>query len=298
MDYSINHILFSNAFAIPADVADKYLKFCKGEHLKVLLYIMRNIHAKPTAEDISNNIDLSLYDVNEALLFWADAGILICEKSQNEPEKQKTVSRSLKPSREDVTSRGLEDPKLQYLLNQSQMILGRNLKGNELETFGWLYEDLGLPVSVILYIVQYSKQIEKANIRFIERIATDWVDKGVETIEQAEEQVRLMAMQEEAWAIVCKAFGIERRKPTKKENEYAFTWVNDWKLSLEMLEHAYETCVDTKSKFSFAYVAKVLENWHNSGYKTVNDIVKKPKQDKMQGAYNIDLFEELINSKD
>jgi DnaD/phage-associated family protein len=151
---------------------------------------------------------------------------------------------------------------------------------------------------VILFIVQYSKQVEKSNIRFIERIATDWVDKGVETIEQAEEQVRLLAMQEEAWAIVCKAFGIERRKPTKKENEFAFTWVNDWKLSSEMLEHAYEICVDTKSKFSFAYVAKILENWHNNGYKTVNDIVKKPKEDKMQGAYNIDLFEELINSKD
>lgn len=298
MNYNINHALFSNAFAIPADVADKYLKFCKGEHLKVLIYIMRNYHQNPSIAEIAAQTDLSEYDVNEALLFWADAGLLICENSAKTQEKPKSVKRSLKPTREDITKRGLEDPKLQYLLSQAQMILGRNLKGNEMETFGWLYEDLGLEVSVILYIVQYAKQIGKANIRFIESLATDWVDKGVEDIADAEEQVRLLALSEQAWRTVSNAFGIERRKPSKKEADLSLKWINEWKIGADMLKQAYDICVDTKSKFIFSYVAKLIENWHNEGYKKPQDIKHKKNEDKMQGAYDIDLFEKMINSKD
>ena len=106
-----------------------------------------------------------------------------------------------------------------------------------------------------------------------------------------------MALYDKSWAVVCKAFGIERRKPSKKEETLSLLWVNDWKISPEMLKEAYDICVDSKSKYSFAYIAKIIENWHNNGYKKVEDI--KPKaNDKMQGAYDIDLFEKMLNSKD
>lgn len=297
MNYNINHAVFSNAFTIPADVADKYLRFCKGEHLKVLIYILRNPHQMPSVAQIASQTDVSEYDVKEALLFWADAGVLICENPVNE-EKTKSVKRNLRPSREDITKRGLEDPKLQYLLAQAQIILGRNLKGNEMQTFGWLYEDLGLEVSVVLFIVQYAKQIGKANIRFIESLATDWVDKGVENIADAEEQVRLLALSEQAWRVVSNAFGIERRKPSKKEAELSVKWIDEWKINTDLLKEAYDICVDTKSKFIFSYVAKLIENWHNEGYKKPQDVKSKKTENKMQGAYDIDLFEKMISSKD
>ena len=64
-----------------------------------------------------------------------------------------------------------------------------------------------------------------------------------------------------------------------------------------MLKEAYDTCIDAKSKYSFAYIAKIIENWHTNGYTKPQDI--KPKtNDKMQGAYDIDLFEKMLNSKD
>ncbi len=297
MDFYVNPVVFSSAFAFPNDVADKYLKLCKGEHLKVLIYILRNGSDK-SCEEIAVDTDVSVYDVKESILFWADTGILVCNNNTKEAEKNIAITRSLKPSREDVTKRGLEDPKLQYLLSQAQMIFGRNLKGNEMSTFCWLYDDLGLDASVILYIVQYAQQKNKANIRFIESLATDWYDKGVETILDAEEQVRLIALTEQAWNVICKVFGIEKRKPSKKESEWSYKWLAEWHISLEMLKHAYDICVDSKSKFSFAYVAKIIESWHNKGYKKPEDIPDgKPKKD-TDITYDIELFEKMLNSKD
>ncbi len=296
MFYNINPVVFSSTFAFPTDVADKYLKLCKAEHIKVLIYIMRNLAKLPSIDEISEQTDVSAFDVKEALLFWADAGILTTT-GKNTDDQKNIVKKSLKPSREDVAKRGLEDSKLRYLLNQAQLIFGRNLKGNEVETLGWLYDDLGLDVSVILFIVQYAKQQGKPNIRFIESIATDWAEKGVETIADAEEQVRELAVSEQAWRFVSSAFGLERRKPSKKESELSVKWVLEWKISKEMLKEAYDACVDTKSKFIFSYTAKIIESWHNDGDKA-NKSGTKPKTSKNIATYDIDLFEKMLNSKE
>lgn len=299
MEYYINPSVFSAVFTLPLDVADKYLKLAKGEHIKVLLYIMRNAASKPLVEDISAATDVSVYDVKEAILFWADAGILVLNNKAVSEDKPKTLSKALKPQRTDVAKRGLEDPKIRYLLNETQLKFGRNLKTNETSTLVWLYDDEGLDVSLILLIVQYAVAHNKANIRFIEAVATDWIDKGIDDLSDADEELRKLAMSEQAWGVVQSAFGIERRKPSKKENELSLKWTYEWKISKEMLKAAYEACVDAKSKFSFAYTAKIIENWHNQGYKKPEDIKTKEKvSDSSTVTFDVDLYKKMLKSKD
>lgn len=302
MDYYINPAVFSSVFTVPSSVADRHLKLVSGDHLKVLLYIMRNMSSENIPEEISAALDVSVYDVNEALLYWADAGILLPRESAPaaKPQKKTAVSRAEKPGRNDVARRGAEDPKIRYLLSETQLKLGRNLKSNETSTLVWLYDDEGLDVSVILMIVQYAAAHGRANIRFIESTAVDWINRGIDSIAAADEELRCMAVGEKAWSIVAAAFGLERRKPSKKETELSVLWVDEWKLSRELLSAAYETCVDSKSKFSMPYVAKILESWHAKGYKTPADIEQKPKkkEENNYAAYDIDLFEKMLNTKD
>ena len=301
MDYYINPTSFSAVFTVPTAVTDRYLKFAKAEHIKVLLYILRNMAENFSVEDISVNTDVSVFDVKEALLYWADTGILI-EKDKPvtvNAEKQKTVEKNIRPSRNDVAKRGNEDAKIRYLLNQAQLKLGRNLKSNEASTLVWLYDDEGLDVSLILLIIQYAVQHNKANIRFIESVAVEWINEGIDNIADADEKLKNMALAEQAWALVCKAFGLERRKPSKKEGELVFKWVSEWKISREMLVAAYEACVDSKSKFSFPYVAKIIENWYNKGYKSLQDISEdtKPQQNDM-ATFDLNLYQKMLDSED
>ena len=127
-----------------------------------------------------------------------------------------------------------------------------------------------------------------------------WVEKGIDNIELADEELKRMAMSEQAWGIVSSAFGLEKRKPSQKETDLSYLWLNVWGFSREMLERAYEECVNAKSKFSFSYTAKILENWHSKGYKRPDDIEEKKirAEENNFAAYDLDLFEKMLNSKD
>lgn len=304
MNYYINPAVLTAVFTVPTDVADKHLKLARGEHIKVLLYILRNMAGELSEEEISAASGVSLYDVKEALIYWLQAGILLKKdgtvKTAEAIKKPSAAVRSQKPSRNDVARRGAEDDKIRYLLQETQMRLGRNLKTNESSTLVWLYDDEGLDVSVILMIIQYAVANNKANMRFIESTAVSWINKGIDSVAAADEELRNMALRDEAWKIVRKAFGFENRKPSPKETELSFKWVNEWGMSEKMLTAAYNACVDAKSEFYMPYVSKIIESWHEKGYKTPEDIknVKKPKKENVFAAYDMELFEKMLNSKD
>lgn len=302
MDYYINPANLTAVFTVPTAVVDRYLKLAKAEHIKVLLYIMRNMSLQVSQEELAENTDLSVYDVKEALLYWADTGILLPKEQpvgvKELKNENKTVIRAEKPSRTDVARRGAEDEKIRYLLRETQIKLGRNLKTNETSTLVWLYDDQGLDVSLIMMIIQYAVAHNKANIRFIEATAVDWINKGIDTITEADQELRKMAMGEQAWSVVSACFGLEKRKPSQKETDLSFKWINEWEMSKEMLTAAYEECVNAKSKFSMAYTAKIIEDWHNKGYKTPKDIDGKPKIKENYASYDLDLYEKMMNSKD
>ena len=300
MDYYINPNMLTSVFTLPSAVVDRYLKLAKAEHIKVLLYIFRKMSVEMPVKEISDETDVSEYDVKEALLYWADSGIILPKENpvnSLKTVKEKTVAKTEKPSRADVARRGNEDEKIRYLLRETQLKLGRNLKSNEMNTLVWLYDDEGLDVSLILLIVQYAAAHNKANIRFIESTAVDWINKGIDSIAAADEELRKLSIGDKAWDVVCKAFGIERRKPSKKETELSFKWIDEWKLSEKTLVEAYEECVNQKSKFSFAYTAKILENWHENGFKKDEKQSKKDKKAEF-AAYDLDLYEKMLNSKD
>ena len=302
MDYTINPSELTSTVPVPSSAVDRYLRLAKAEHIKVLLYIFR----KMTVEDvavISDATGVSEYDVKEALLYWADTGILLPLNKPETVKKEETktvVARTEKPTRNDAVKRGMEDPKIAFLLREAQMKLARNLKTNETTTLVWIYDDLGLDVSVILYIIELSIAQNSANIRFIESLAVEWVNKGISNIAEAEEENKKRAQIGTCWNIVCAAFGFERRKPSKKEEETAYKWLCEWQLPKELLVEAYEENVNTKSKFSFAYTAKIIENWYNAGIKTVKDLEEsKIKPEKANGAaYDLDLYEKMLNTKD
>lgn len=305
MDYYVNPQLLSSAFTVPSVVVDRYFKLTKAEHIKILLYILRNMAGNLTNKEIAVSCGVDEFEVKEALLFWADAEVLLPKEvvpaTNDKKSSRKIIAKNEKPSKDDAVKRGLEDSKVQFLLTQAQLKLSRNLKGNEISSFVWLYDDQGLDVSVILLIIQYAVVKGKVNIRFIESIAMDFIEKGIDNITDADAELHKLDLGETAWAVVCSAFGIERRKPSLKEIENAVKWVDEWKISKDMLAAAYDECVNSKSKFSFPYVAKIIENWHNNGYKTVDDIDKKAPSNKEGGdfvSYDIDLYEKMINSKD
>lgn len=305
MGYTVNPAAFVSAFMVPRAVADKHIKLATDRQLRVLLCVLKDMHEQIDASKIAQTLALPESEVCDCLTYWAQNGILNCDDITPEVQKATVVKKDSLPTRTDVAARGLEDPKVAMLLREAQLKFGRNLKTNESGVLVWMYDDLGLDVSVILMLLQYALAEKKCNITFIQKTAVSWSEAGVENVADAERLIAETLIKQLAWNRVCSAFGIERRKPSERETELSAMWIDDWKLDDSLLKLAYDACVDSKSKFNFAYTAKIIESWHQKKCKTAQDVKKYLEQNKPKGktaptkndfaAYDLDLFEKMLN---
>ncbi len=301
MTYNINPTVFGSTFAVPSTVADKFLKIATHTQLKVLLYFMRNISSGIDPQKISDELSLPIGEVEDALTFWQQRDILIGE-APKETESKPVIINSAMPTRADVIKRGLEDKQLMFLLREAQLKFGRNLKQNESSLLVSLYDDHGMDVAVILLLLGYAAREGKCNISFVKKTATQWLSAGVETVADAERIIADTAKQSLAWQVVQNAFGIERRNPSAKELEYSNLWVNEWKISADMLKVAYDACIDSKTKLSMPYVAKIIESWYKEGITTPEQAAsqkqkKQPTAKPDYAGYDLDLFEKMKKEK-
>ncbi len=305
MSFSINPQVFQNVFTLPGDIADKHLKLASTTQLRVILYIFRHISDGCDKELIGNALNIDVIEVEDALLYWNNAGLLIGDSNPVSTKKSEKLVRSniIKPSREEVAQRGAQNKQIQMLLSEAQIKFGRILKTGEASTLVWLFDDVGMDASLILMLIEYAVSENKCNITFIEKTAIDWLNADIKNIADAERHITEQYAKKTAWRLVQAAFGLDERMASKKELDYAQLWINEWHLDRKILRLAYERCVDAKSKFSMPYTAKILEGWHNSGYTTDSDVIngeatattKKQKNKNDYATYDIDLVEKMLN---
>ena len=332
MSIKINLGVWSSVFAVPSKIVDEGLKFSDGVKLKVLLYVLRNAGNNLTDKEISSATGVNVTDIPEALDYWVNMGILCKSDGEYAPvtteqseatvdNSKKEIKKKLKPTTEEIakdvnenkkrfvltkpqrpdyvfTAQRLgEDEELKILVNEAQTALGKTLANSDISMLLMLKDTCGLPLDVIIMLIQYTISINKANIRTIERIGIQWADEGVQSVEAADEKIRQANLSSKNYSIVKTAFGLSNPgSPTAKQLEYCNKWITEWKFSSDMLREAYERCVDTKGSMKFNYIDGILKRWHNEGIMNLNDLKefeaqktsKTASAKKRKTSYNIE----------
>ena len=166
----------------------------------------------------------------------------------------------LTPSQQNKLIR--EDPEIPQLLQLLQEVLSRPLTPYETEGFLYLYSGLRLSADFLLMAAQYSRELGKDSIRQIEGLVTGWVEKGIDTHERAEEEIRRLARNRENEGRVRELFGIHGRNLSAKEKGYIQHWFTDLGYDTALIGLAYDRTVDNTGKVSFPYLNKILIRWH------------------------------------
>ncbi len=316
MNYEINNAVYRNIFGVPTDIADKHIKLASHSSLKVILYIMRN-GIEAIDDNSAKTLGISSTELNEALMYWAQVGILnntqkAADKTSDAPiSESPAIIRNEHPDRAEVARRLIESEEIAHVLRQSEAVFGRTLKPAEMSSLIYIMDSLGLKASVTLMLVQYAKNSGKLTPAYLESTAVHWVNEGISSVRDAEKEMQRADIKRTAWKIVCRTMGIDDRKPSKKEEEAATLWVNDWAFSDKMLKLAYDECVDHLGKFSVPYINTILENWHKAGIdkpeKTQSTEIVDTKPIKQKGkknpatsenpSFDINLFEQMLNGK-
>lgn len=308
MNFRIKAEKLGTPFMLPTEVVDKHIKLAGAMQLKTILYCYRHMTEGINAETIAKELSLSLEDVNDALMFWCELGLLDCDRKINlNPiiqEKKIQPKKIVKPNRGEVARRGLESPEIAFLLSEAQVKFGRTLKQSESSVLVWLFDDLGLDASVILMVVEYALQAGRCNVGYIEKIGKDWADGGVLTLQDAENKIIELGNANSAWNVMRSAFGLDRRAPSDSEQKLAATAVNEWGMTRDVLKAAYDICVDSIGRYRASYIKSVLTAWHKKGVKVKEDLLKLSEEKEIQnkskkssdyGTYDLTKLDDIIN---
>jgi DnaD/phage-associated family protein len=283
-------------FQVPAAVVDKYLKIASPEQIKALLWVLRHASDSPELSELCAVLKCEEGDGRDYLKFWEELGILLCDDAYNQrpspPSLKSADAKNTKtpqkpplepiplinPTSEQILARANESPEIAFLFNESQKKLGRTVGYDTQCVLLMLHDQYGLPVEVILMIIEYCVSVNKASVAYISAVGRDWAEKEIDSIEKADEQVEILRRCNGIWKEFAAMAGISNPRPTSVQSEYLRTWTYELSFSVDMIFLAYEEMANHCAKLSFAYINKVLTNWYDSGLKTPSDVAEAAKK--------------------
>lgn len=145
------------------------------------------------------------------------------------------------------------------LLFLAEKYIGKTLSARDVSLFAYMFEELGFPVDLIEYLIEYCVDNGHTSLRYMERVALNWHGEGKCTLQAAKEAVRSYTKENRC---VMKAFGIRNRTLTKDERAYISRWLGEFRMPIELIEEACRRTMNSIHDPSFAYAEKIIARWH------------------------------------
>lgn len=248
--------------------------------------------------DIALKLNILESDVVNAWSYWAKTGIINLsakagrfeiefltpapvhiDSNAKTEDRPKIVAVSPSYDPEDIEDIIKNTPEVGELLKAAESIKGKPVSPKETEAVVWMHQSLELPFDVIFILLSYCFGSAKP-VRYMEKTAVDWAEKGIFTAEAASSYLSFSTN----YGKVLKFFGAGERSATQREKGYVDKWLTEWGLSLELVELAARRTVENTGKTAFAYCDKILEKWHNLSFTTAEEVEKNDEEYKNSKA--------------
>ncbi len=296
--YRIDPTAYTGVTVLPSVITEQHIKLAGPAQLKVILYAFSDPAKELTPEDAAEHTGVSPEEAADALEYWRGSGLLLAEREAPQeavepepvtqtappaPEPPDKVFTAVKPTRlrrDEIAARIVESPEVGFLFTEAQARLGRTIGDGDQSSLLLLHDYYGLPVEVILVICEYARTHGKANnMSYIYTVGMDWSKREIDTIERADEELRLLESIHARWGEFCAATGMRAGKPTASQAKYLGIWLDEWHFPMSVIALAYEEMSkNTAGKVSFQYINKVLANWHMRGVQTPEAVADEQKR--------------------
>lgn len=302
---------FTSYTCVANGFIERYMPKAAGEFVKIYIYLLKCVEENTSELSISMIADAfenTQKDVVRALKYWERQGLLklsfegdiltslkiVALPDGNEDadntELPERAAISVKPallqkrqySKEEF-ERFAQNDEISQLIYIVQKYLGRKLTDSDKNSILFYYDGLKLPVDVIEYLFEYCVSKDKINMRYIDKTAISWSEKGIGTVKDAKS---LNVVYSNDTYAVMKAFGLSGRQPSKKESEFVDKWTSSLGFSLEMITLACERTINKIHQPSFEYADTILTNWHKKGAKSQSDVKTLDAEYAGKASYN------------
>lgn len=291
--FKIDPKVYSSMFSIPAEIADRGLKFASGEQLKVIICIFRNPNV--TAEEISKKTNLSLSEINECIEYWENENILTAEKeeksvkteSQGEMKSAEKIAvlpdiRFTNPTQAEIEEIMKKNGSMKRLFNEAQEILGRTLGYTMQCTIYSVVNFYGITPDVVNYMLHFAKSIEATSQDDIQKIAKYWAQNGVTTLAAADDYISETEKAISLFRELAERTNNDKKTPSFAVLEMICEWIR-WGFGIDAVEKAFYIMKEEKQTGrlvwkNVCHINGTLKKWRSVGAFTVEEIEKGTKK--------------------
>ena len=164
-----------------------------------------------------------------------------------------------------------ESSEIKRLFLSAEKSLGKLLSSNDLSTIFGFYDWLRLPIDVISILLDYCAERGHRSMRYIEAVAIDWSEKGINTTEQANELIQSF---NSSYRQILKALGLGSKDPAPAQIKFMDKWIYEYKMPLDVILEACDITILDAPKPTIKYANTIIESWYKNGVKTVADAKK------------------------
>lgn len=302
MEFKINPLAYGSIFAVPAVVVDENLKMAGAVQLKAILYMLRHSATgrEVSLEEISKATGYDTELIEDAMMFWQERGLVskadgsfsrleaTAEKpaftpvqTAKQPEAAKKTVDEIpvsRPSHEQIAQRCEECSQFRMLFSEAQQKLGKTIGYDGQSTLIMIHDSYGLPIEVILMLLEYAVSKGKTGYKSIAGLAKQWCERDIDTLEAAESYILEQSQVDSLWKEFQRLSGVKNINPTTKQRNYFSTWGKVYGFNAEMIYLAYEISIERTEKMSLAYMDKILRSWNESSIRTPMDVEKEQEK--------------------
>lgn len=269
---------------------ENYMKNSNSSFIIVYIYLLKESFAGNTitTNSVAQKLQILQADVLTALKFWQEKGVInyyideedfikitflpCLEQNENNELSEKTNVKLKPTNRPNYTNEEIdnfyEQDEIKQLFKMAERIFGKPFNYTDRQVILSLYTWLEIPMDVLAILFTYCSTNGKTRVRYIEKVAIDWTEKGIDTVSKAEQYINVINDYKE----ILRAFGITNREPIEKEIETMKPWLIDFKMPLDIIKEACTRTILQTGKLAFKYTDTIIKNWHKQGVRTFEDI--------------------------
>lgn len=257
--------LQGDALPVPQLVFAK-LGIAEEYNVRVALYIVATGVTDP--DKICADLKLrSRITAETALAFWAGAGLLDRYEENAAPNAEPSAPAPMTWA--EIAAASRTDPMISSLIDCAQAGFGRSLSHSEMEKLVNLYIQDGYAPETVMLCLAYMSGRGKRTIGAVTHELKVWRTEGVETGEQADAHLKLLALRQTRETYVCGLLGIADTELTLGGRKAIARWYEIYGYDDAMIQ---EAAVQAGPKRDLWYWNSILKTWNAKGLRNIHDV--------------------------
>ncbi len=257
--------LKGDTIAVPQLVFSK-LGIAEEYNVRVALYVLATGVTDP--DKICADLKLrSRISAESALSFWAGAGLLERYEENAAPGEEPSAPAPMTWA--EIAAASRTDPMISSLIDCAQTGFARPLTHKEMEKLVNLYVQEGFAPETVMLCTAYVASTGRRTMAAVVHELKVWRTEGVETGEQADAHLKLLALRKEREQYVSGLLGIPESELTLGGRKAIARWYEVYGYDDAMVQ---EAAVQAGPKRDLWYWNSILKTWNAKGLRTVHDV--------------------------